>query len=477
MLSVNFNPIILYNKNLNRTKKVNNTQNQQQDKLNNVYYYTSGITFKSSQTKKSDKFYNAKKYLNTVNISKDTNIYNLNLEKLDGIQEGLKTFEGLNIKEIALILKNIEVITVKRGCNNHCAHCLFESDTPLKNTKYQASKASFEDFSQLISDIKQLNNRLGFNIVAPNKKYDNEDIILFFDSDSIDCYLTDANGKEYNCAELNHIQYMATGKPGTFDTHGWEPDDKKSQKRAEKIIKYFKDDKNANEIYQINISVNPFHQKMQEAIEAQKLGNPQKALQKVNEYAERMANVLFTFSPIIDKTKLSVRVANMNDKGISEEAQNFGIENQVVINKLIMEKLVKLYVNDLQYNKKYVNTKEDIIDNIKKWDFMFSKIYGATPKGRMSRFYEGFDDSKRKINDAENIQEAFLNNDDSKLKRISGLLDINGKFYIFSDPAICPTELQLNYSNKYKKTKDISLGLPKQYTLSREIINSSKITL
>lgn len=52
MLSVNFNPIILYNKNLNRTKKVNNTQNQQQDKLNNVYYYTSGITFKSSQTKK-----------------------------------------------------------------------------------------------------------------------------------------------------------------------------------------------------------------------------------------------------------------------------------------------------------------------------------------------------------------------------------------------------------------------------------------
>ena len=255
MLSVNFNPIILYNKNLNRTKKVNNTQNQQQDKLNNVYYYTSGITFKSSQTKKSDKFYNAKKYLNTVNISKDTNIYNLNLEKLDGIQEGLKTFEGLNIKEIALILKNIEVITVKRGCNNHCAHCLFESDTPLKNTKYQASKASFEDFSQLISDIKQLNNRLGFNIVAPNKKYDNEDIILFFDSDSIDCYLTDANGKEYNCAELNHIQYMATGKPGTFDTHGWEPDDKKSQKRAEKIIKYFKDDKNANEIYQINIFI------------------------------------------------------------------------------------------------------------------------------------------------------------------------------------------------------------------------------
>ena len=91
--------------------------------------------------------------------------------------------------------------------------------------------------------------------------------------------------------------------------------------------------------------------------------------------------------------------------------------------------------------------------------------------------YENFDDSKRKINDAENIQEAFLNNDDSKLKRISGLLDINGKFYLFSDPAICPTELQLNYSNKYKKTKDISLGLPKQYTLSREIINSSKITL
>lgn len=94
MLSVNFNPIILYNKNLNRTKKVNNTQNQQQDKLNNVYYYTSGITFKSSQTKKSDKFYNAKNYLNSLNISKDTNIYNLNLEKLDGIQEGLKTFEG-----------------------------------------------------------------------------------------------------------------------------------------------------------------------------------------------------------------------------------------------------------------------------------------------------------------------------------------------------------------------------------------------
>ena len=31
---------------------------------------------------------------NSLKISKDTNIYNLNLEKLDGIQEGLKTFEG-----------------------------------------------------------------------------------------------------------------------------------------------------------------------------------------------------------------------------------------------------------------------------------------------------------------------------------------------------------------------------------------------
>lgn len=477
MLTINSKPpIIANNANVTRPIKANPLSNKQytQSNLVNIGYYPVNISFKSSPMQKSEKHLEAKEYLKSCNLDKEMNIYDLDLDKLDGIQEGLKTFNGLNMKEIALILKNIEIITVKRGCNNHCAHCLFESETPLKNTKNQASKASFEDFAQLLSDIKHLNKRLGFNIVVPNKMHDNEDIILFIDSDSIESNLTDTKGVEYNFAELNHMQYLATAKPGTFDTHGWEVDDKKSQKRAEKIVDYFKDDKNAKEIYQINISVNPFHEKMQEAIEAQKHGDSPKALQKVNEYAERMANVLFTFTPIIDKTRLSVRVANLNEKGITEDAKSYGIENQTAINRLIMEKLVKLYVDDLQGNKKYVDSKDEVVKNIKNWNEMLHKIYAATPKGRMSRFYENSNDLQRRINDAENIKEAFLEGDADKLKRISGLLDINGKFYIFSDPAICPTELQLNYNNKNKITRDISLGLPPKYTLTKELINSSK---
>ena len=78
-------------------------------------------------------------------------LYNCNLDKLDGIQEGLKTFKGLSMKQIAFALTDLHSINMVRGCINHCLHC-------YANAQPFITRAPFESFKQIMDDILALKN-------------------------------------------------------------------------------------------------------------------------------------------------------------------------------------------------------------------------------------------------------------------------------------------------------------------------------
>lgn len=448
---------------------------EQNDKLSGSVYYkpfnlVNRLSFKQSRALNEKDFVEAKSYLDSLKGKGEISLKDVDLKRADGIQYGLKTFEGLSMKELAFMLKDLEVLIVKRGCKHHCAHCIFSSEKTLRNTDKQIGKIAFEDFKNLLDDLKELNKRLGFNIVT---KDNSEDIILFFDSDAMDITLKDKNNKEYNYAELNHMQYQATRKPGTFDTQGWDIDNKSVQKRAEKIVNYYKDDENFKEIHQMNLSINTFHKNIQESLKAQKEGNDELSQNKVFEYVDRQANMLFTFTPISSKTKIIVRVSNPKDENTTEDIKNYDIETQNLLNSLIMRKLAILYIEDVKGEKKYVSTMEEADAKIKDWHQKITKIYGVTPKGRMTQFYKNEDDIAHRIEKMKNLRELLKEKGSIKDTEITGQIDINGKFYIFDDPVACPTGLQFNYKNKDKRTRDLAFGLEEKYGISKEFIDKN----
>ncbi len=438
--------------------------------LNASYYLPLNLSFKQAENLKESDFKKAKAYLGGLKDCGDVSLEKVDLQKANGIQYGLKTFEGLNMKELAFMLKDLEILTVKRGCKNHCAHCIFNSEKTLKNTDKQIGKIDFDDFKNFLEDLKELNKRLGFNLVTKDNE---EDVILFFDSDGMDITLKDKNNKEYNYAQLNHMQYEATGKPGTFDTQGWDIDNKAAQKRAEKIVDYYKDDENFKEIYQLNLSINTFHKDIQESIKAEKEGNAELSQKKVFEYVDRQANMLFTFTPIIDKTKLSVRVSDPRDRNTTNDIKYYNIETQNLLNSLIIRKLGMMYIEDANGEKKQIKTMEEAQEKIKEWATKINKIYGVTPKGRMTQFYKNKDDVAHRVKKMKNLKKLLKEKGSLKDTKITGQIDINGKFYIFDDPVSCPTGLQFNYKNNDKRTRDLAFGLEKQYGLSEEFMKKN----
>ena len=54
------------------------------------------------------------------------------INKLEGIQHGIKVFKNMSIKEIAFFLSTIAEFATLRGCYNNCAHCYADAKPPIK---------------------------------------------------------------------------------------------------------------------------------------------------------------------------------------------------------------------------------------------------------------------------------------------------------------------------------------------------------
>lgn len=420
--------------------------------------------YKEIDNTNENSYFNAKKYLEykKSNLSKqqkeNMSIKYFDLDKLNGIQKGIEVFEGLSFKQISFILEKLSEIATFRGCYNNCAHCYAEAKHPIKESKDFISKMDWEDFTNLMNGIEELNNRLGFNIFR--KKNDGTRYLTsFHDADCSQIEIKDKDGIAHDWYDIAKRQYKATKKTQLFDTAGWYIQDKKAQQRMEAYIeKLLADDEIKIDL---NISANPYHAMHYRAVEHMKAGNKEKEEYFRQKDSERMANVLFTLTPLLKKQNSNIELSFLA-RAMSNKAQNSKGLSEKDLKKTFdrhFEELKKLYKKDFETNQKIIKNKKEIQRNIYEYKKEFDNI-GTTPTvtNKLKDLYTN-EDIARVISNAHILQnpEMTTKAEDSDYYRT--IIDANGKVYLSNFYETYETDIQLNFKNKNKKTAPIAPNL------------------
>lgn len=382
---------------------------------------------------------------------------NYNLAQLEGIQKGISVFDGLSLKEICFIGDNLSSICTTQGCYSKCSHCYADAHKPVKEKDDYINTMSFEDFYSLVNGFKELKVRTGLDFIEKNQNSDY--IALVFDADNLSVVLHDKNGKEHDFIELNKLLFDATGRRAIFDTSGWNIKSKKMQERADKLVEYYSKDENIDELYQFNLSINPFHSIYQKSIELEKKGYKLKAKELYDIYIDRMANAFLTFSSIVDKPNFGViaRAVEYDTEYIDEKALERILKD--------VEKSFKCKcIDDFNGQKKYIKTKEKLVDSIQNVVLDYKIIDTDLLLGkRLSQTMENFPVKNSKYNIylpyLENLNIAESDYDVLKsaqrvksVPRFYGkIIDVTGKVYLTDNYRVIPTDIQLNFKNKNKK--------------------------
>ena len=470
LYSYNLNPSLNYGYTKGSIIKNNPEFNATGSALPNVYY--TPIGFKSMESN----YKYAKTYLEQVIREKGIphSFKNLDLQIIEGIQNGLKVFEGLNAKEIAFICDNLSELAIYRGCSGFCAHCYADAKPPIKDNEKYITRMSYDDYTDLMADFKTFRERLGFNPYTSVS----DDVSLFRDADCIELELEDNNGNVYDFLDLSNIAYDSLGKQILFDTHGWSKSNHRLQKRAEKFVQYYSKPENLNKLSQINISINPFNWFNYNVVKALKSNDEDKAKILNDAYAKRMANVLYTFTPLLKYKNFDVIVRAFSDDIEGDFADGYNESAMLGITYGIISELVKLYSEDLKSEKRIIKSEKMMLEAIDKFTFfMVSEVETElVVSGRLDSLIPKNNSYDLRRKRQEEIVEDYifdirerLFNDDNFNK----IIDANGRIYLANAVAIIPTDLALNISNKDKSTaKFARLEYP---TLSRKIINNSEV--
>ena len=398
-------------------------------------------------------------------------LYNCNLNKLEGIQEGLKTFEGLSMKQIAFALTDLHSINMIRGCINHCLHC-------YANAQPFISRSLFESFKQITDDIFTLRNRLGFNPVSHRgDKY----IDCYFDSDGIDMHLFDKEGNKHDAVELGKIIHSSTGMKAVFDTNGWDRNNKERQQIAEDYVQKLSDKNNSKHFFQINLSLNPFNPKYLNALKdgydpkkysplipIDECVNPKpvdakvkKAEDNYREYVKNEANVLFTFTPLLLKGKLGAIIRGLNNDISNMEGCR--LEDYVATLQNILQNLYFMYLSDLQTGQKVIKSQKMMDKALKKYAKLLNQSSTHLfSSGRMENYYKVKHDGKIDGIEAIDKMRERAENNYQKIKytgKISSadllylkMINSDGKVYLYDNYSIIPTDIRLNTDEKPLKT-------------------------
>lgn len=403
------------------------------------------------------------------------NLYDFDLDKLDGIQDGIKVFEGMSLKEVAFLLATLSEVATNRGCYNNCSHCYADARPPHLTKDNQINKINWDDFVNLTRGIKELNTRLGFNARAISGARINY-ITPFHDSDCIDLSIIDKYGLEHDFIDISEKLYEALETPVIFDTAGWAPKNTKLQQRAEKIVDYLKNLDNSDKIYQINLSFNPFHALNTKSVMFRKIGENVSADKLQDLYTTRMANVLYTFTPLLDnKNDKLTLLARAIDNDIPN-FEGFQAEDLDEIFAQTLKKLKKMYEKDLNGQQKYVENKKQIIGNLHKYKKLYkdSKSTKVSFTERAIRNFGSDNPIAEKYSKIVNEANKYIDNTllfDYLNSDIVGLIDSNGKYYLTTYVFTVPTELQLNFKNKDKQTADIKPNMLSNHVITKDLIN------
>lgn len=446
------------------------------------YYDTTSI--------KSPKFLQAKAYLDKAKdekYCKEHWIYEFDLNKLDGIQDGIKVFDGLNMKEIAFISQTLTEICVNRGCHNMCSHCYASAKPPIREDENHINKISWEDFTNLTDGYKELNNRLGFSIIN-TPHITNPYMTTFHDADGINICLEDKNGESHDFIDIEKRLYEATNVKQIFDTAGWSPKDKKAQARAEKYAKYYSQKENMQRLDGFNISVNPYHALHTRAVILEKTGDLEKANKFRDLYTTRMANVLFTFTPLLkyDDFFFIARAADNKSKG----TDGFRAKDLKKLYDEIFEKLEKMYEEDYKGERKVIKSPHQSHCDILAYKVRLGSI--NTEPSVTERLEKIYSHNDEMVKESELLRDEAISNV-KKSKNILqvvvprhvdvgrgkgyrsfyyGILDVNGKYYLTDFYTTFPTEVGLNFENKDKKTAEIYPYLQEDTVIKKSLINT-----
>lgn len=432
----------------------------------------------------SPKYFAAKTYLCMAKQAykkvKTLDLYMFDLNKLDGIQEGINVFKGLNMKEIAFVADTVAEITVNRGCRNICAHCYASAKAPIKETANQINKMSWNDFTSLTDGFEELNKRVGFPVVV-QKKNKHAMAIPFHDADCSSIILKDNEGKEHDFIDIAERLDKAFHLPVLFDTAGWNIQDVKAQKRMEKYVEYYSKPENFKKLEGFNLSVNPFHAMYAKSLELKQNRKPELAEKLYDLYTTRMANVLFTLTPLQKNPNFEfIARSAAND---SKVPKGFKEKDLRVLYMDILEKVNNLYKKDMKSAQKVVKNEDEAFEYFNNY---YKRLENISPTIGMSARAEKFVDKndeiakfggRRKQQNIKDIQSLKRIKDLRKLNKdmnnhFYGIIDANGDYYLTTFHTSFPTEIKFNFENKEKITAPIAPYLQKDTLLTRNVINN-----
>lgn len=432
----------------------------------------------------SPKYFAAKTYLCMAKQAykkvKTLDLYMFDLNKLDGIQEGINVFKGLNMKEIAFVADTVAEITVNRGCRNICAHCYASAKAPIKETANQINKMSWNDFTSLTDGFEELNKRVGFPVVV-QKKNKHAMAIPFHDADCSSIILKDNEGKEHDFIDIAERLDKAFHLPVLFDTAGWNIQDVKAQKRMEKYVEYYSKSENFKKLEGFNLSVNPFHAMYAKSLELKQNRKPELAEKLYDLYTTRMANVLFTLTPLQKNPNFEfIARSAAND---SKVPKGFKEKDLRVLYMDILGKVNNLYKKDMKSAQKVVKNEDEAFEYFNNY---YKRLENISPTIGMSARAEKFVDKndeiakfgeRRKQQNIKDIQSLKRIKDLRKLNKdmnnhFYGIIDANGDYYLTTFHTSFPTEIKFNFENKGKITATIAPYLQKDTPLTRNVINN-----
>lgn len=432
----------------------------------------------------SPKYFAAKTYLCMAKQAykkvKTLDLYMFDLNKLDGIQEGINVFNGLNMKEIAFVADTVAEITVNRGCRNICAHCYASAKAPIKETANQINKMSWNDFTSLTDGFEELNKRVGFSIFS-QKSNKHAMIIPFHDADCSSIVLKDNDGKEHDFIDIAERFEKVFNLPILFDTAGWNIQDVKAQKRMEKYVEYYSKPENFKKLEGFNLSVNPFHAMYAKSLELKQNRKPELAEKLYDLYTTRMANVLFTLTPLQKNPNFEfIARSAAND---SKVPKGFKEKDLRGLYMDILEKVNNLYKKDIKSAQKVVKNEDEAFEYFNNY---YKRLENISPTIGMSARAEKFVDKndeiakfgeRRKQQNIKDIQSLKRIKDLRKLNKdmnnhFYGIIDANGDYYLTTFHTSFPTEIKFNFENKGKTTAPIAPYLQKDTPLTRNVINN-----
>ena len=351
------------------------------------------------------------------------------IKSVEGLQEGLESFKGLNIKQVHFILyiikRNGLTLPVVRGCYHHCAHCYLGAKAPVERLAY-------EDFHNLLSDLSEMYKRF---CMEPKSYFPST---LFWDSDCSEIYLFDKKGKIHDLTDLTKEFYSKLNAPLVFDTTGWNPRSQEAQKRMERFVEYCKDIE-GQIVSDVNLSINPFHSLRTTALKQKQKGNIENYNKLYQKYLDMVANAINTFAPLMHfpETKFICRAYpdNMTDPSLN----GYRIRDMKKLKKDILKNFIDKYPQTLEKYPKILEvldrkiSPEPMIVPVKRDNQLkpFANVKGSGTPTQV-------------ISNQALIGKALLLYHDA-------FIDLNGDFYIVNDFVTYKTNIKLNIGKTTNK--------------------------